>query len=239
MIIEDVWSLAGTLYANGKNVLILDTCCGLDIIRSVTRRKISTFNAAIGIDNQLTNNSLPYNIVLASLYPTESARHLIATERDVSICIEDHVRMARDLRRVHEALHMGGIAPSSPDYTQYDYEASLSSLYHRIIDGAYLIASNNLFVVRRDGRVVQGRAPAKAGSTRQEADCQIFEEVLELGRALQAKGFAGKLVFASSNTRDYCDSGNGGHPRIEIAQDLVAVGGVYAESLEAACIAAT
>lgn len=63
--------LAERLIEDGKNVLILDTCCLLDIVRCLQREDMDVFDSALRISGAIKVGSLNFTIVLPSLVPQE------------------------------------------------------------------------------------------------------------------------------------------------------------------------
>jgi len=60
-------------------------------------------------------------------------------------------------------------------------------------------------------------------------DCTILEEYLEVSRQVRQAGFAKKLVFCTSNTKDYCQTGGGLFPAL--AAEFQTVGLVFTHDL--------
>jgi hypothetical protein len=58
MLKKDIDELVKELVSINKNVLISDTCCILDIIRSVTRQNNNTLKSAVEILNTYSEDDL-------------------------------------------------------------------------------------------------------------------------------------------------------------------------------------
>ena len=106
-------------------------------------------------------------------------------------------------------------------YAHWGLVEKLRDLSQRILDGAIQLGADQESRAKAVERVISNRPPSrKRGEVK---DCAIIEECLATCRKSQAAGFAGKRVFCTSNTRDYCETGGRLHPALEsefIACDL-------------------
>ena len=64
-------------------------------------------------------------------------------------------------------------------------------------------------------------------------DCVVIETYLEIARGLRAGGLAAKIVFVSSNTRDYAGE-TGSTLRPDLAREFATLNMEYAPNLAAA-----
>jgi PIN domain len=205
----------------GVPVLFLDTCILLDIIRSTNR--CLRDHAARGSELLRLASATPPAclVVVSSIVPyewkanvqkvsDEVVRHLAKTEEQSS--------------HFHDACQALGIATpfGRAGYAQMGLAERLRDLSMQILDKAIIIDADEGSRSRAVTRVVNKTPPAQKSS--EVKDCAILEEYLAVCQRLQAAGFAGKRVFCTSNTEDYCAATGKPHPSLEselMACDLI------------------
>ena len=213
------------LASENKNVLFLDVCTLLDVVRGPARDNMSVVEAAVDMDVQIQTASLSFTIVLPSLFQKEWDDNISTVREELFKAMERHQKLSQASDRLHMLLL--GTRLSLPDLRTHQFEDKLEQMCLRIIRSAQSINEYDDFDIRAMRRVVDCRAPASKG--KQEAkDCKIFEETLGVGHRLRGQGFTKKIVFASSNTTDYMAAGK---PLPEIKSDLDAIGAEFTSSL--------
>ena len=216
--------LADSLTAVNKNILVLDTCTLLDVIRSPFRNTMPIVELGLRIDSEIMAGVLPFSLVVPSLFHREWSDNLPTIRDELLRALERHRSQSNTFQQLHRHLYSSPLL--IPDVTTFAFAEKLEQACDRIIAASGVIEHQAECNLRAGQRVIDKRAPARQGG--QFKDCCIFEEVLELGRQLQKRGFAGKMVFASSNTMDY---GKTGMPFPDIKADLDSIGGEFASSL--------
>jgi hypothetical protein len=217
--------LAEALVTAEKNALVLDTCILLDVIRSPFRDTMYVVEFAVRMDAEIQNGTLPFSLVLPSLLRREWTDNVATVREELLKTLERHLIQSRLFEQLHHLLYKSLL--SIPDVTTYAFTETLEQVCNRIIAPTEAIEQQDQYLVRAMQRVHDKRAPAQAGKESSK-DCQIFEEVLGLGRELRGVGFARKIVFASSNTKEYGVTGN---PFPGIKADLDTIGAEFASSL--------
>lgn len=200
------WSfqiLVEELINKNKNILILDTCCILDVIRAIKRNNLSTLESAINIINLYKNSQNDFIIVLPSLIPKEWSDNIDTvytdTENYIKKCDDEHKKLRQSTRLIFQKeLDEICFADYKLDIMLKNYSEKLLDIGLVIDDEIQSECYNNA-----GNRVIKCVPPAKLGKDSYK-DCVIFEETLYLGKLLRAKGYERKIVFASSNTKEYC-----------------------------------
>ena len=198
MIKFDLYDLVEELIRLNRNILIVDTCCLLDIIRFIQRKDMGSFNVAIDLRNQI--KTMEVIIVYPSLV------YLEWTENQKKVMGETYTHLV-EWRRTCKYLDAFLKQYSTSKISAIDIDRMaphtlLGSLSRDILEsGIHLEAVEECRVKALD-RVIRSIAPAKKGKDSTK-DCVIFEEVLLLSSELRKKSFEKMIVFASSNTKEY------------------------------------
>lgn len=193
-------SLVKKLIAENKNILILDTCCILDVIRCIQRENLSILKATIEIINLFDKNQNKFVIVLPSLIDTEWSDNnesvCSETERYIEKCDTAYKKLIQSFKMVF-SMQFNTIC-----FSQYNFEKILLNFSERILNLSFGLEGIEECKINAINRVVNHIPPATQGKDSTK-DCMIFEETLFLGNLLRNSGFTKKIVFASSNTKEY------------------------------------
>lgn len=193
-------SLVEKLIAEDKNILILDTCCVLDIIRCIQRENLSVLKATIEIINLFDKKQNKFVIVLPSLIDTEWSDNNMSVSSEtkcfIKKCDTAHKNLVQSFSMVFPT-QLNAIC-----FSHYNFEKILSDFSEKLLNLSFSLESIEECKINAINRVVQHIPPAAQGKDSTK-DCIIFEETLFLGNSLRNDGFAKKIVFASSNTKEY------------------------------------
>lgn len=218
--------LAAWLIQRNHDVLVSDVCTLLDVIRGVYRDNgRDIIETALVIDSQIQVQSLPFSLVLPSLFAGEWQDNVVKVKGELDQKLNQHWRLSQELIHLHQRMRRVPLA--MPNVTQLGLGEKLERSCNRLIASAEVIEPEDRFDVAAMLRVLQQRAPSSQGKP-EPKDCRIFEETLALGRELKQQGFTHKIIFASSNTKEY---GSNLIPNPEIESDLLGIGGLFAQSL--------
>ena len=197
--------------ASGLPVLFIDTCCLLDVIRAPRRptELRGCIEAAVELHDLATTSPSRCTLVVASLVPREWREHAGPVAEDLRGYLE---QVDRQTERLHQTCDLVGITPTFPRsaYKLLDLADRLYDLSQRLLDSALRLDSDDECKLRAWERASSKRPPSRKGGEVQ--DSTIIEECLEVSRRLGAAGSAGKRVFCTSNTGDYCEAGSSLHP---------------------------
>jgi hypothetical protein len=160
-------------------------------------------------------------IVIGSFVTPEWVKNAPTVLRDLT----KHVQAtdaATDLIHSHAELVAIPISATRVEYSKYDLPARLHELSKALLDAALALDADSMLQMRAYERVaVNPRRPSRLGGSELK-DCTIFEECLEVARQLRAAGFTRKMVYCTSNTRDYCDKEKETHKDKVAHPDIVA-----------------
>lgn len=197
-------SLVEKLIAEDKNILILDTCCILDVIRCIQRENLSVLKATIEIINLFDKKQNKFVIVLPSLIDSEWADNNMSVCSETKCFIEKCDTAHKNLIQSFEMVFL--IKLNATYFSRYNFEKALSDFSEKLLSLSFSLESIEECKINAINRVVQHIPPAAQGKDSTK-DCIIFEETLFLGNMLRNSGFTKKIVFASSNTKEYFRDG--------------------------------
>lgn len=193
--------LVETLIKDDKNVLILDTCCLLDIIRCLPREKMDVFDSALNISNAIKEGTLNFSIVLPSSVPKEWNDNIGNVAQETEKFINKQFNSLRDIGKI--------VVEISPDmafafgaFNKLQIEQELGAISRRIMDSGYTCETKDEIELRAVKRVRNSIPPSSKGKD-STIDCIIYEEVLHISKLLRNVDFDKKIIFASSNTKEY------------------------------------
>lgn len=214
----------------GTPVLLSDTCFLLDIVRDPTRDIIRPEDrvAAAALAECISRADKLTGFVAEQVH-TELTEHRTAVEEEAAKAI--HVLSAK-LKRMDQILAAyGGSGISIVDHLKEHGDRA-----HDILD-RWLAASKTAtqapdIAGRAITRMNQGHTPARKGNASAK-DCVIIETYLDLARRLREDGHITPIVFASSNTKDYCDI-PGAHLKADLAAEFAGLKMEFAPNFGAA-----
>lgn len=193
-------SLVEKLITADKNILILDTCCVLDVIRCIQRENLSVLKATIEIINLFDMKQNNFVIVLPSLIDTEWSDNNVSVSSETKNFIEKCDVVHKNL-----VQSFGMVFPTQLNaiyFSHHNFEKILCDFSEKLLNLSFSLESIEECTIKASNRVVCNIPPAAKGKNSLK-DCIIFEETLFLGNLLRDGGFTKKIVFASSNTKEY------------------------------------
>jgi hypothetical protein len=201
--------------AAGLPVLFADTCSLVDVIRAPTRpgELRGCVEAATELLAIATARPPGCLLVAASFVPGELLAHA-GPEADN---LRAHVaRVDQEAEHLHGFCGLVGIVPSfsRPAYGSLPLADRLHDLSRGLLDCALRLDPDQDCIIRAHGRAATYTPPSRKGG--EVKDSTILEECLEVSRRLQAAAFGWKLVFCTSNRRDYCEAGSRLHPPLAV-----------------------
>lgn len=194
-----IGELVTKIMSNEKDVVLLDTCSLLDIVRAPAREKI-----------------IPDLVSSAASFSTNNSVWLLASEivnTEWQTNIDDVCMFSRNaIRDLHKkaTLFKGALDhyPTTDTWTydrpvtDFHLEENLRDLSSMLLGKLTFIENNNDCLARASNRVVNTIAPASKGKDEYK-DCMIIEHYLELCSQLRNTGFSKNIVFVSSNKTDF------------------------------------
>jgi hypothetical protein len=204
--------VAERIAAAGAPALFLDTCILLDIIRS-THRCLPNYAARASELLTLASKVPPTCVVIvSSIVPHEWNTNAKSVTDDVD---RHMIEMEEQSLHFHDACQALDISVpfGRANYGHWGLVEKLRNLSQNILDRAIHLDADHESRVRAVERVISNRPPSR--NRGEVKDCAIIEECLAICRGSDAAGFAGKRVFCTSNTRDYCETGGRLHPALD------------------------
>jgi hypothetical protein len=208
-------------------VLFLDTCELLHIIRAIKREECSRYPAeAVRLRAALQATPPTCRLVLSHLTRREwEDNHPAALKesRDHLTTLYNYSAAYHDVR---EAL-AHPIPFARADYLNSGVAEALLDLSKGLLDAAIEIDREEGCLSRAMDRVLSKIPPSRKGG--EFKDCAILEHCLAVCRELRAGQFARKLIFCTSNVKDYCEAKPLLHP--ELAAEFAPINLTYKPNL--------
>jgi hypothetical protein len=210
-------ALAARITALGLPALMNDTCFLLDIIRDPTRDTVhpSDRAAAMKIVNGLTGPSPLIVSCIADQVHLELDEHREAAESEAANALRAAAQRLRRMDDVFSALGGSGITDMSH---LHGHGVQAGMVLDKWLMASERVAQEPNVPARAFDRVNQARTPARKGSQSMK-DCVVIETYLDLAGRLRGLGFGERIVFASSNTKDYAQS-PGSAVKADLAQEF-------------------
>jgi hypothetical protein len=204
--------VAGQIVLGCVPVLFLDTCILLDIIRSTHRCLPNHASQASELLKLASQKPPACLVVVSSIVSHEWNTNAQGVTDEVIRHLSEMEEHAAHFHDACQALGIG-LPFGRANYAHWGLAEGLRDLSKQILDGAIHLDADNESRSRAVERVINNRPPSrKRGEVK---DCAIIEEYLAVCRGSRAAGFAGKQVFGSSNTGDYCEAAGRPHPLLE------------------------
>lgn len=185
-------------------ILLPDTCAIGDILREPHRsnHKGKSIEAARVLADASANGRVTIAIAQRVLEEWTNHRQGLVLE------LERGVRNLDDaVVRLHEAtVHAGSTIPfPRPAYDVVAVSNAVTDVADNLVREAHILAQEDPSLLRGMMRAVQLRRPARKGQTAH--DCEVIEHYFGACRELRNAGFTRPIVFVTSNTNDYCETG--------------------------------
>lgn len=208
--------------------LLIDTCAAIDVIRAPGRDEAAHQGCIAAADTLIraaTSNPKALSTVVTELVWNEWEEHAPREQENLT----SHIgKLDRQVTKLQRACGESGITPLPPQaYASLDLPRQLLGISSRLMDSAIMLAADPRYEHLGYRRSVECRPPTRKGT--QAKDCDIIEHYLALGRELRAAGFGHRLVFVTSNTKDYCSTGVVLHRNLET--ELGAAGMAFTTNL--------
>lgn len=184
-------------------ILFLDTCVLFDLIRDVTRPDVQTHNLISAITLvTAAENGHTLTVVIASQVLTELENNRHSVEEEA----RSGLKKFRDqVSRINEVAIQFGATTTIDTTHLKDHVARASFMLQRLSQVAITALAGPEIERRAMRRVVQALAPSRKGKESAK-DCLVIESYFEIADELRAAGFVERIVFISSNTREYLES---------------------------------
>ena len=220
----------GEIVALNAPVLCLDTCSLLDMMRDPTRDTVreperrAVYDLLTAVEGGSALVALVADQVVA-----EFGEHADETEKEAARALQ---KLRADLARIDAVAAVYG-SGGPTDLRHLDDHITRA---RRVVDRWLAAATPAAEATHIPGsawtRVIQARTPARKGKESMK-DCVVIETYLDVVGALRATGLQSKVVFVSSNKKDYAGE-TGSTLRPDLAADFAPLGMEYAPNMGAA-----
>lgn len=194
-----IGDVARQVLGNPAPVLLLDNCAILDLIRYTARPKNTPLPAAAKIAAAVQSTPARCWLVKASLTDKEYADNHPQARDELGRFFTD---LQESMDRFRAACAVLGVACPAPFGWPAQFVDVHVALAEQLLRTAVSLDGDAAIQQRAFAdRVILKRRPAHAGAIK---DAVMVEEYLELARLVRQGGFAGPMVFLTSNTNDFC-----------------------------------
>ncbi|MFG6433708.1 PIN domain-containing protein [Roseateles sp. LYH14W] len=186
----------------GAPVLMLDTCSLLDIVREPMRHdcRLGNVKAAMAMLAAAETGSR-LTVLIAEQVSLELNDNLADVLQVAGKAMREYITQANHIDRV--AMEYGAAGATSTTHL-VDHVARATAVLSRWVAVGISVPAGPAVAQKAMDRVRHGVAPARRGKENSK-DCFVIESYLETAAQLNAAGFAGRMVFGSSNTNEYLD----------------------------------
>jgi len=223
-------AVIGGIAALGAPVLCLDTCSVLDIMRDPTRETARAHERMAAIDLLM---AIETGTALVSLVADQVRFEFAANAKVVEDeATETLLRLRQQLARIDAIAAVFG-PTGRTDLSHWDGHVARSrAIVDRWMAAATPVRESDYIASRALLRLNQARTPARKGRDSMK-DCVVIETYLDVVTELRAAGLAARIVFVSSNTKDYMGE-TGRALNADLAAEFASVDMDYAPNLAAA-----
>jgi hypothetical protein len=224
---------AAQIGAQPAPVILLDTCCFLDLFRRDSTRaqpRVAADEILMAANLLLKVTAAPgvVHLVVPELVPGEFADHASRIEQEFEGWFSFHDKNQNWLAAVGPAV--GAALPSPVAVTPLGLHARFRKLAEDLLGQAIVLARDQTCLDRAVARLIAKRRPSHQKEIK---DSMNLEQCLELSSQLQKAGFTRARVFVSSNTNDFADTATGSRLHPDLRAEFVAAALGYFTSLHA------
>ncbi|QJQ02427.1 hypothetical protein RB25_25235 [Herbaspirillum rubrisubalbicans] len=192
-------TLVQEVVAQGGPVLCVDTCSVLDLLRDPTRDDVRTHNISSALDMVAGMEAGGLTCLVADQVRKELAEHLDQIQEDAKIQLQ---KLTDRVNRVNLIAALFGQVGAVNLAHLDGHEQRARQIVQKLIDVAKFVPQGAQIAGLAFTRVVGPKAPARQGKDSIK-DCVVIETYFDVIRALRKDGLQSKIVFLSSNTKDY------------------------------------
>lgn len=189
-------------------VLFLDTCCFLDISRGPVSLKPDELRSAIRL-LECSLASKPRVTLVVSSY----VRGELDGKRETAELLQERfvAEAQQRIEAVGKFCRLFDLEfPLTPTGVGRQLASGLAHLRADLLSASHTVPVSEAATQRAYDRIIRAQAPCHKGDGRNDA--RIVEDYLCLAKTLGDRNFHQRLVFMSSNTRDFCLDGHLIHP---------------------------
>jgi hypothetical protein len=199
---KPISALVGGILSSPAPVILWDACSLLDVMRAVYRGYIDTRSVDRAQRLLSSTTASPKGIwsLVSEIVEQEFRTHEndVATElqgllNSLDTCASDLARSGR---------YRGDYSATAP------LASSLHDLSVDLLGNSEIVASDTICERRAAYRMAAMVPPCKSRGSNNNSDCRIIEHYLEIARQLSAASFPFRVIFVTSNKKDYGEPTN-------------------------------
>ncbi|ABK43685.1 conserved hypothetical protein [Magnetococcus marinus MC-1] len=226
----DTASVSQCILSKNAPVLFFDTCSLLDLVRDPTRECFSSdqYETAIRLLRKVDGEEGYLHVVVNSQVHHELNDNFSSVCEDSENKLDKLNKKIAFLQRVYVSI--GATVSQNLSFSKNDFSQYGKNIYDSFIGKSITykeeddVAKNKAF-----DRSRFCKAPAKKGK-QELKDCIVIELYLFLAQHLRSIGYSNRIVFISSNTKDYASDVRGGILHPELKDDFDSVKMEYASN---------
>jgi hypothetical protein len=214
-------------------VLFADSCAFLDLMRDPTRGNFSASQVEAAQRLLLKAERRPRALWL----PITAQVWIERNDNQMTVKQEAELRIhsfEEGVHRVQKLLAAHGLQTSAiaPSLVASRFPDTAHAFVDRVFSEAQHVRGAPHTDRRALARMAANLAPSRRGQ--QTKDCIVIENYLQIARLLREKNFEGRIVFLTTNTKDYSDKAGSGSIHPDLAGEFGAVNMTYSVNFQMA-----
>lgn len=199
---KPISALVSDILSSRAPVILWDTCALLDIMRAVYRTEVDSrsVDRAQRLSSLLSVRPRKIWSLASEIVEQEFQTYELAVQSELYTLLDALDICATDLTR--SGRYTGSYSATTP------FALTLHQLSAELISKSQIAALDTSCDRRAAYRMAAVVPPCRSRGSNNSADCRIIEHYLEIARQLSAAGFSFRVVFVSSNKRDYGEPSN-------------------------------
>ncbi len=195
-------AVVGEILSSPAPVILWDTCALLDIMRAVYRGHIDTRSVDRAQRLLLSAITSPKGIwsLASEIVEQEFRKHENDVEAEFRALLNSLDACASDLAR--SGRYKGDYSATAP------LASSLHDLSGELLSNSEIVALDAVCDRRAAYRMAAMVPPCRSRGSNNSSDCRIIEHYLEVARQLSAASFPFRVIFVTSNKKDYGEPTN-------------------------------
>jgi hypothetical protein len=199
---KSISALLGDILSSPAPVILWDTCALLDIMRAVYRTEVDnrSVDRAQRILSLLSTGPRKVWSVASEIVEREFQSHELVVQLELYTLLDALDVCATDLSKT--GRYTASYSPTSA------LALTLHGLSADLISNSEILSVDAVCDRRAGYRMAAVVPPCRGRGSNNSADCRIIEHYLEIARKLSAASFPFRVLFVSSNKRDYGEPSN-------------------------------
>ncbi len=199
---KPISALVGEILSSPAPVILWDTCALLDVMRAVYRDEIDTrsVDQAQRLLSRLPTRPREVWFLASEIVEREFQKNENVVETELQTLLRSLDICATDLGR--SGRYTGAYSATAP------LALTLHDLSTDLLSKSEIVALEAVCDRRAAYRMAAVVPPCRSRGSNNSADCRVIEHYLEIARQLSAANSPFRVVFVSSNKKDYGETTN-------------------------------